>query len=89
MGKFATAAPFALVFIVAIGLDFVSGINKVNRMAKRASRQQAADVYTASWAVEIVDGGKEMADLIASRYGYINLGTLKEVGIEHFFLSLI
>ena len=31
-------------------------------------------VYTASWAVEITQGGDKMADYIARRYGFRNLG---------------
>ena len=31
-------------------------------------------VYTASWAVEITEGGKQMADAIARQHGFINLG---------------
>ena len=31
-------------------------------------------VYTASWAVEITQGGDKMADHIARRYGFRNLG---------------
>ena len=30
--------------------------------------------YTASWAVEITAGGAKMADLIAKRNGFTNLG---------------
>ena len=77
--KFATFIVLALA--VAIRKEFVSGIDKTKRIAKRDYRHPAADVYTASWAVEIVEGGKEMADIIASRYGFINRGSLSEVRI--------
>jgi hypothetical protein len=30
--------------------------------------------YTASWAVEITGGGDKMADVVARRHGYRNLG---------------
>ena len=30
--------------------------------------------YTASWAVEITSGGDKMADVVARRHGYRNLG---------------
>ena len=30
--------------------------------------------YTASWAVEITEGGDKAADVIAQRHGYRNLG---------------
>ena len=39
--------------------------------------QQNNDVYTASWVVEIMEGGKYMADNIAHKHGFINLGQLK------------
>ena len=35
---------------------------------------ESSSVYTASWAVEITQGGDEMADNIARRYGFRNLG---------------
>ena len=34
-------------------------------------------VYTTSWAVEITQGGEKMADYIARRYGFHNLGKVK------------
>ena len=30
--------------------------------------------YTASWAVEITEGGDKAADIVAQRHGYRNLG---------------
>lgn len=33
--------------------------------------------YTANWAVEITEGGDEMADKIASKYGFHNLGKVR------------
>lgn len=33
--------------------------------------------YTASWAVEIAEGGDKMADVIARRYGFRNLGKVR------------
>ena len=36
--------------------------------------------YTSSWAVEITDGGEKMANIVAGRYGFKNLGKL-EVGL--------
>ena len=35
------------------------------------------EIYTASWAVEIAEGGDKMADKIASRYGFQNVGKVK------------
>ena len=34
--------------------------------------------YTADWAVEIIEGGKEMADTIARLYGFRNLGKVSK-----------
>lgn len=30
--------------------------------------------YTSSWAVEITEGGSKLADAVAKRHGYLNLG---------------
>ena len=38
---------------------------------------QSGDIYTNTWVVEITEGGKEMADMIAEQYGFINLGKLE------------
>ena len=39
--------------------------------------QQKNDVYTASWVVEIMKGGKYKADIIAHKHGFVNIGRLK------------
>ena len=39
---------------------------------ERERRQRVR--YTASWAVEITEGGDKMADLVARRHGYRNIG---------------
>jgi hypothetical protein len=36
--------------------------------------------YTAGWAVEITAGGKKMADLVARRNGFENLGEIDGLG---------
>lgn len=41
--------------------------------AVRAGRLQKESRYTTSWAVQ-VEGGKEQADEVASRCGFVNLG---------------
>ena len=33
--------------------------------------------YTADWVVKITEGGKEMADEMATKYGFKNLGKLQ------------
>ena len=35
------------------------------------------EIYTADWAVEIAEGGDKMADKIASRYGFQNVGRVR------------
>ena len=35
------------------------------------------EIYTASWAVEITEGGDKMADKIAMRYGFQNIGRVR------------
>ena len=41
-----------------------------------ASISHGAGSMTNSWAVEITSGGKEAADALASKYGFINLGVM-------------
>jgi subtilisin family serine protease len=44
--------------------------------------------YTASWAVEITGGGDKMADVVARRHGYRNLGKVGNFdNIYHFVLG--
>ena len=48
------------------------GVATVEDDRARERRQQVR--YTASWAVQITKGGDKMADLVARRHGYRNLG---------------
>ena len=48
------------------------GIATVEDDRARERRQQVR--YTASWAVQITKGGDKMADVVARRHGYRNLG---------------
>ena len=68
-----TTAFVILAFVVAIGEELVSGGSN-ERISKRENTEQT--VYTPSWAVEIVEGGDIMADIIADRYGFNNLGNV-------------
>ena len=47
--------------------------------AKRNDREHdtAEKRYTSSWAVEITEGGDNMADETAARYGFRNLGKVR------------
>ena len=58
-----------LLVALAIGASFFFEVTK--GADKNAAIQ---DIYTASWAVEIMKGGDKMADTIASRYGFQNIG---------------
>ena len=35
------------------------------------------EIFTANWAVEIAEGGDKMANKIASRYGFQNVGRVR------------
>ena len=63
--------PFAL-FVACL----VASVNcsQAKKEKNYAVDEQQRDIYTASWAVEITEGGKKMADVIANRHGFINVG---------------
>lgn len=42
--------------------------------ASRKNVYVPSEIYTTSWAVEITEGGQLMADSIADKYGFKNLG---------------
>ena len=47
---------------------------KLRGHALRDYNSERRAVYTASWAVEITQGGEKMAEHVAERYGFNNLG---------------
>ena len=60
--------------------------------AKRNDREHDIDAaekrYTSSWAVEITEGGDNMADETAARYGFKNLGKVRvyhEINVRTMF----
>ena len=57
----------------------VDAITSEKRENLYTVQQENDQVYTASWAVEITEGGKKMADAIARRHGFINLGNVRAV----------
>ena len=75
-----TMAGVAVQFIVlcyllsaaAASLPQKKTVATVQEDRERERRQRVR--YTASWAVEITEGGEKMADLVARRHGYRNLG---------------
>lgn len=75
---------FASILLVALTIEasfFVKVIEGADKKSERlyAVQGDAAkqDIYTASWAVEIMEGGDKMADMIASRYGFQNIGKVQ------------
>ena len=75
---------FASILFVALAIG-ASFFFKVTEGADKKSERlytfqgDAAkqDIYTASWAVEIMEGGDAMANTIASRYGFQNIGKVQ------------
>ena len=58
-------------------LGFASTILQI-RAAKENPHVTSSqkEVYTASWAVKVTEGGQKMADVIAHQHGFINLGNV-------------
>ncbi len=54
------------------------GLLQVFFLAYNLGRGLVFSSMTNSWAVEVQSGGKEAADTLASKYGFINLGQVKE-----------
>ena len=73
MTKFAGVLLVALVIVASF--KETKGANKKLKPVYGVKRDETKqEIYTASWAVEIVEGGDKMADTIASRYGFQNIG---------------
>ena len=64
---------FPVLLTAALGTDHTGKRIGHYSHAVRGESELSA-VYTASWAVEITQGGDKMADRIARRYGFRNLG---------------
>ena len=62
-------------FLVFIGL-FLHTVAKQKENSYIVEQQSSKPnvTYTASWAVEITEGGEQMADTVAHRHGFRNLG---------------
>ena len=67
------------VLIVIIITLSVNGTNEKSRdtYTAPANNDYLQEIYTTSWAVNIVEGGKKMADAVAKRYGFNNLGDVR------------
>ena len=73
MTKFAGVLLVGLVIVASF--KETKGANKNLKPVYAVKRDETKqEIYTASWAVEVVEGGDKMADTIASRYGFQNIG---------------
>ena len=72
-----------LLWLMAIALLASAVSAAVDKMVtaeeRDRNREQSQRVrYTASWAVEITEGGDKTADVVARRHGYRNLGKVDQ-----------
>ena len=67
------AFPTALLATLAILALHALAEKQRNGHAVQDYSEQCA-FYTASWAVEIIQGGEKMTDHVAKQYGFNNLG---------------
>ena len=71
-----------IAFLCGVCLLGVNADIKLDSLLKRYHdwELESDDVYTNSWAVE-VNGGKEVADNIARKHGFINKGQVSNDGL--------
>ena len=75
----AFAATFLFV-VTECRLDFnENDLHYIGTKRNDWKRDTAEKRYTSSWAVEITEGGDNMADVTAARYGFRNLGKVRSV----------
>ena len=75
----ALAATFLFV-IAECRWDFnENDLNYIRAKRKDWERDTAEKQYTSSWAVEITEGGDNMADETAAKHGFRNLGKVRGV----------
>ena len=55
----------------------VLAIQVIEGAKTRGNILQDHDIYTASWVVEIMEGGEQTADDIAAQHCFNNIGKLK------------
>ena len=78
MSKFANVLLVVFTTIVHIHFDVTEGTDEMSTdLHTIQGDRNMREIYTASWAVEITEGGDKMADRIASRYGLQNVGRVK------------
>ena len=69
-------ASFRCAFLVSLAICLTNVYIEAAKRNEKENNQQD-DTYTTSWVVEITNGGKQMADVVADEYGFKNLGKLK------------
>ena len=77
-GKSSTmvAIPQLVLVFLATNVGYLQAAKESPYVIDKLEKNQR-DVYTASWAVEIMEGGDKMADIIANQHGFISLGKVK------------
>ena len=63
-------------FVVWFTLFLMLNVSEGKQSLRKDETDQRSK-YTASWAVEITEGGEKMAERIAQRYGFSNLGKVR------------
>lgn len=81
MQNYATVYVLFATFAVAFLLRGAEGVSNNQDMYLLHVEDSGNEIYTSSWAVEIVEGGDKMADKIASEHGFRNLG---KVSTKHY-----
>ena len=83
---------FASILLVVLAIEASFFLKVTEGADKRSDRLYAfqgdaamQDIYTASWAVEIIEGGDKMANTIASRYGFQNIGKVQCFGSKKIY----
>ena len=79
MSKFASVLFVGSAIIAVHFLHVTEGKEEksTRRYPFQSANRPMREIYTASWAVEIAEGGDKMADKIASRYGFQNVGKVQ------------
>ena len=77
MSKFARfLAGFAFITLSCFNVTEGTG-EKWNGSYAIRKDEDTQEIYTASWAVQITEGGDKMADKIAMKYGFQNIGRVR------------
>ena len=70
--------PLALILTIAILLSLLSGVSTASEPLQTSTHSHSPGTqrYSDSWVVE-VEGGREEANVLAARHGFINIGQVK------------